>query len=42
VEGAAGLRSSDFEVDSFCLYESHLKADGPIYTIVERYPLEPK
>jgi len=34
-----GISSEPFPVDDFCLYESQLTRDGPIYTIVERYPL---
>jgi RNA 2',3'-cyclic 3'-phosphodiesterase len=39
VRSAGGLASPPFEVDSFSLYESQLAPDGPVYTIVERYPL---
>ena len=27
------------EIDEFCLYESRLGGDGPVYTIIARYPL---
>ena len=36
---SGGLSSAPFTVDSFRLYESHLKADGALYSVVERYPL---
>jgi 2'-5' RNA ligase len=39
VEARGGLSSPKFLVDSFCLYESELAAGGPVYSIVERYPL---
>ena len=34
-----GVGSAPFRVDDLCLYESQLTADGSVYTIVERYPL---
>ncbi|HKT15747.1 MAG TPA: RNA 2',3'-cyclic phosphodiesterase [Allosphingosinicella sp.] len=40
VEVSGGLRSEPFPVDAFCLYESDLCPSGPIYSIVERYPLD--
>jgi len=39
VEQSGGLSSGRFTVDSFRLYESHLKSDGALYSVVERYPL---
>jgi 2'-5' RNA ligase len=39
VEGSGGLSSEPFLVDNFRLYESHLKSDGALYSVVERYPL---
>ena len=36
-ERAGGLSSPPFTVDSFALFESHLKSDGALYSIVERY-----
>jgi 2'-5' RNA ligase len=39
LEGAGGLASRPFAVDSFRLYESRLSAQGATYTVVERYPL---
>ena len=38
-EGAASLPLA--EVESFSLYESELTADGPIYTALATYPLQP-
>jgi 2'-5' RNA ligase len=37
VEQSGGLTSEPFTVDAFCLFESELTPQGPIYTIVERY-----
>ncbi len=34
-----GVASPPFRVDSLCLYESQLTADGSVYTIVERVRL---
>ena len=34
------VTSAPFRVNEICLYESQLTRDGPIYTIVERYPLD--
>jgi 2'-5' RNA ligase len=39
VEQSGGATSPPFAVDRFCLYESRLTPDGPIYEMVERYPL---
>jgi 2'-5' RNA ligase len=39
VQASGGLRSAPFLVDSFCLYESDLTPQGPVYSIIERYPL---
>jgi 2'-5' RNA ligase len=39
VESSGGLSSAPFTVDSFQLYESDLTPAGPIYSVVERYPL---
>lgn len=39
LESAGGLSGPTFAVDNFRLYESHLSAQGAIYTVVERYPL---
>jgi 2'-5' RNA ligase len=36
---SGGLASPPEEIDQFCLYESNLSHEGPVYTIVERYPL---
>lgn len=39
---AAGLaQSPPFTVESFCLYESDLTPEGPIYSVVEVYRLAP-
>jgi len=38
-EESGGLSSAPFTVDNFRLYESHLKSDGALYSVVERYPL---
>jgi len=40
IETAGGLTSEPFAVDHFALYESQLTPEGPIYTEVERYPLD--
>lgn len=39
VEASGGLSSVPFTVKEFRLYESHLKSDGALYSVVERYPL---
>jgi len=38
-EESGGLSSAPFTVDGFRLYESHLKSDGALYSVVEHYPL---
>jgi 2'-5' RNA ligase len=40
VEDSGGLASEPFLVQDFCLFESQLAPDGPIYTVIERYPLD--
>ncbi|MGE5721599.1 MAG: RNA 2',3'-cyclic phosphodiesterase [Sphingomonadales bacterium] len=40
VWASGGLTSAPFIVDSFCLYESTLTPEGPVYSIIERYPLD--
>ena len=40
VEASGGISSPAFAVDSFCLYESDLTPEGPIYSVVERYRLD--
>jgi 2'-5' RNA ligase len=40
VEQSGGAASPPFAVEEFCLYESRLTPDGPIYSIAERYPLD--
>ena len=42
VEASGGLGSAPFTVETFCLYESDLTPSGPIYSIIARYPLEPR
>lgn len=39
VERSGGVRSPDFPVEDFRLYESRLGPDGPLYSLVERYSL---
>jgi RNA 2',3'-cyclic 3'-phosphodiesterase len=41
VQSSGGVTSPPFTIDSFCLYESELTPEGPIYTVAERYPLDP-
>lgn len=41
IEDAGGLASPSFPVEEFCLYESRLTPDGPLYSVAERYPLDP-
>jgi 2'-5' RNA ligase len=36
---SGGASSAPFPVDEFRLYESSLTPQGPLYTVVERYPL---
>jgi 2'-5' RNA ligase len=38
---SGGITSPPFEVARFTLYESLLTPDGPIYTPIERYGLDP-
>ena len=38
-EASGGLSSAPFLVDNFRLYESHLKSDGALYSVIERYPI---
>jgi 2'-5' RNA ligase len=40
LENSGGLSSEPFTVESFCLFESQLTPDGPIYSVVERYSLD--
>lgn len=40
LEGAGGLTSPPFAVDSFGLFESQLTPDGAVYTQIERYSLD--
>lgn len=42
VSGAGGLTSAPFTVEWFALYESDLTPDGAVYSVAERYPLEPR
>ena len=39
LEGAGGLTSAPFMVDSFGLFESDLTHEAAVYSIIERYPL---
>ncbi|HEX8263719.1 MAG TPA: RNA 2',3'-cyclic phosphodiesterase [Allosphingosinicella sp.] len=39
IEHSGGVAGPPFEVGDFCLYESRLTPQGPVYTIVERYSL---
>jgi RNA 2',3'-cyclic 3'-phosphodiesterase len=39
LEQSGGLTSAPFTVDRFALFESDLTPGGPVYSIVERYPL---
>ncbi|MGA9580468.1 MAG: RNA 2',3'-cyclic phosphodiesterase [Allosphingosinicella sp.] len=39
IEASGGVASPPFEVDQFGLYESRLTPEGPVYDVVERYPL---
>ena len=39
LESAGGIAGVPFRVEEFCLYESELTPQGPIYSIVERYPI---
>lgn len=33
------VESPAFDVSHFCLFESHLGRDGPVYEVIDRYPL---
>jgi 2'-5' RNA ligase len=39
LEQSGGVSSTPFPVDEFCLYESRLTPEGPVYSVAERYPL---
>jgi 2'-5' RNA ligase len=39
LQGAGPLAGPPFAVEDFCLFESRLTPDGPVYSIVERYRL---
>lgn len=39
VEQSGGVGSPAFAVEEFCLYESRLTPEGPVYTVAERYSL---
>lgn len=39
IQQSGGLSGPLFAVEEFRLYESSLTPDGPIYSVVERYPL---
>lgn len=39
IEASGGIAGTPFEVEQFCLYESRLAPEGPVYDTVERYPL---
>jgi len=41
IAASGGLTSDPFPVDAFCLYQSDLTPSGPIYTVIERFPLDP-
>jgi 2'-5' RNA ligase len=40
LEKSGGVTSSPFPVRDFCLYESDLTPEGPVYSVVERYSLD--
>jgi 2'-5' RNA ligase len=40
LEKSGGATSPPFPVRDFCLYESDLTPEGPIYSVVERYSLD--
>ena len=40
IEQYGGIKGPSFEVPEFCLYESRLTPEGPVYTVVERYSLD--
>jgi 2'-5' RNA ligase len=39
LETFGGTSGPSFEVSQFCLFESRLTPEGPVYAIVDRYPL---
>ena len=39
LEQSGGVVSPPFAVEDFCLYESRLTPEGPVYTMAERYSL---
>ncbi len=39
VEQSGGVTGPPFDVEEFCLFESRLTPDGPVYTVAERYAL---
>jgi 2'-5' RNA ligase len=39
VEQWGGVTGPPFDVGEFCLLESRLTPEGPLYTVAERYPL---
>jgi 2'-5' RNA ligase len=40
IEQSGGISGPPFEVGEFCLYESRLTPEGPVYSIAERYALD--
>ncbi len=40
LERSGGISSPPFAVEQFCLYESRLTPEGPLYSLAERYPLD--
>ena len=40
VEQSGGVAGPPFAVEEFCLYESRLTPEGPVYTLAERYALD--
>jgi len=39
LESSGGVAGPSFEVTAFCLFESRLAPEGPVYAVAERYPL---
>lgn len=39
IEQSGGVAGAPFEVGEFCLYESQLGPEGPVYAVAERYSL---
>jgi 2'-5' RNA ligase len=39
IEQSGGIAGAPFEVADFCLYESRLTPEGPVYALAERYSL---